>query len=68
MVVWRYEDVTGLVGRGVSWAVAVQNVEALRVLMGGVGYGRAAIMVLGGAWVEGSVKRVILGVGGLGGC
>ena len=33
MVVWRYDDVTGLVGRGVSYAVGVQNVEALIVLV-----------------------------------
>ena len=65
MVVWRYDDVTGLVGRGVGYAVGVQNVEALRVLMGG-GYLRAAILVVGGGWVESIVRGLVLKAGGLG--
>ncbi|KAL8742774.1 MAG: hypothetical protein Q9190_004796 [Brigantiaea leucoxantha] len=34
MIVWRYEDAGGSVGQGVEWAVAVQNLEALRILLG----------------------------------
>ncbi|KAL8907187.1 MAG: hypothetical protein Q9207_001553 [Kuettlingeria erythrocarpa] len=33
MVVWKYDDARGSVGRGVEWAVAVQNLEALRILL-----------------------------------
>ncbi|KAL8789155.1 MAG: hypothetical protein Q9213_001262 [Squamulea squamosa] len=49
MVVWRYNDVGGSVGRGVEWAVAVQNLEALRILLE-CGYVGAACLV-GAGWL-----------------
>lgn len=75
MVVWKYDDfkegdegwnVGGrVVGRGVEWAVAVQNLEAVRILLGG-GYVSAAGLVGAGAASRWVVKAVVLGVVGLG--
>ncbi|KAL8677749.1 MAG: hypothetical protein Q9186_005859 [Xanthomendoza sp. 1 TL-2023] len=67
MVVWRYNDVAGSVGRGVEWAVAVQNLEALRILLE-CGYLGAATLVGAGWMVRWAVARVILGFVGLGEC
>ena len=53
------------VRRGVSWAVAVQNLEALRILLG-CGYWRAGTLVVAGGMVRWVVKHVILKAAGLG--
>ena len=63
MVVWKYDDADGNVGRGVEWAVAVQNLEALRILLG-CGYMGAAGLVAAGWVVTWVVTRVMLGVVG----
>jgi len=74
MVVWKYDDadnesegwnVGRSVGRGVEWAVAVQNLEALRILLGS-GYLSAAGLVAAGAAARWVVAVVVLGVVGLG--
>ena len=65
MVVWKYDDVGGQVGRGVQWAVAVQNLEALRILLG-CSYVRAGTLVAVGAVARWVVQRVVLGTFGLG--
>lgn len=51
--------------RGVSWAVAVQNLEALRILLGCGYLGAGGLVVVGGVvrWV---IKSAVLGVVGLG--
>ena len=53
------------VRRGVSWAVAVQNLEALRILLGCGYWGAGGLVAAGGAvrWV---VKSAVLGTVGLG--
>jgi lipid intermediate transporter len=66
MVVWKYEDAGGQVARGVRWAVAVQNLEALRILLG-VSYWKAGVLVLAGRAAEGLVEGVLLSLGRLGG-
>jgi len=53
------------VRRGVSWAVAVQNLEALRILLG-CGYLGAGGVVAAGAAVRWFVRTATLGVAGLG--
>ncbi|KAK4696869.1 lipid intermediate transporter, partial [Lecanoromycetidae sp. Uapishka_2] len=53
------------VRRGVSWAVAVQNLEALRILLG-CGYLGAGGVVAAGAAVRWTVRAAILGMAGLG--
>ena len=65
MVVWRFEDKGAKVARGVGWAVAVQNVEALRILLG-VGYVKAAVLVAAGKMVGEGVGWGVLGGFGLG--
>ena len=74
MVVWRYDgaenegegwNVGKSVGRGVEWAVAVQNLEALRILLG-CGYLSAAGLVAAGAAARWVVAAVVLGAVGLG--
>jgi len=74
MVVWKYDDadnesdgwnVGRSVGRGVEWAVAVQNLEAVRILLGS-GYLSAAGLVAAGAVARWVVAAVVLGVVGLG--
>lgn len=74
MVVWKYDgaenesegwNVGKSVGRGVEWAVAVQNLEALRILLG-CGYLSAAGLVAAGAAARWIVAAVVLGVVGLG--
>lgn len=52
------------VRRGVSWAVAVQNLEALRILLG-CGYWSAGGLVAAGGAVRWVVKSAILGTVGL---
>lgn len=51
--------------RGVAWAVAVQNMEALRILLG-CGYLTALGSVVAGGAVRWVVRSVILGGVGLG--
>ena len=53
------------VARGVAAAVAVQNLEALRTLLG-VSHARAAALVAAGALAQGLVLRVALDAVGLG--
>ena len=53
------------VRRGVAWAVAVQNMEALRILLG-CGYLTSLGLVAAGGAVRWVVRSVILGVVGLG--
>lgn len=52
------------VRRGVAWAVAVQNMEALRILLG-CGHLTALGLVAAGGVVRWIVRGVILGVVGL---
>ena len=54
----------GWVRSGVIWAVAVQNLEALRILLGCGYLGAAALVFVGGAvkWV---VRTAILGIVGM---
>ena len=66
MVVWKYDDSSNTVGRGVEWAVAVQNLEALRILLG-CGYLGAAGLVGSGVGVRWFLGRVVLAGVGLGG-
>ena len=74
MVVWKYDDaendndgwnVGRAVARGVEWAVAVQNLEALRILLE-CGYLSAVGLVAAGAAARWVVAAVVLGVVGLG--
>ncbi|MCJ1387343.1 sterol homeostasis protein [Xylographa bjoerkii] len=65
MVVWKYDDVGGQVGHGVQWAVALQNLEALRILLG-CSYWGAGMLVGTGAVARWMVERVVLGLFGLG--
>lgn len=67
MVVWKYDDAGGSVGRGVEWAVAVQNLEALRILLE-CGYVGAAGLVGAGWMFKWAVARLIMGFVGLGEC
>ncbi|KAL8629512.1 hypothetical protein Q9189_004750 [Teloschistes chrysophthalmus] len=67
MVVWRFEDAGGMVGRGVEWAVALQNLEALRILLE-CGYVWAAALVGVGWTCRWAAARLILGSVGLGQC
>lgn len=53
------------VRRGVAWAVAVQNMEALRILLG-CGYLSALGLVAAGGAVRWIVESVLLGAVGLG--
>ena len=65
MVVWRYDDVEGQVGRGVEWAVAVQNLEALSILLE-CSYVVAGLLVGGGWLAKLAVGRLLSGAVGLG--
>ncbi|MCJ1370680.1 sterol homeostasis protein [Loxospora ochrophaea] len=65
MVVWKYDDVGGQVGKGVEWAVALQNLEALRILLG-CSYFGAGALVAAGSIVRWVVGRLVLGMVGLG--
>ena len=65
MVVWKYDDTNLNVKTGVEWAVAIQNIEAVRILLG-CGYVYAAILVGVGALARWVVGRVVLGAVGLG--
>ncbi|MCJ1478557.1 sterol homeostasis protein [Lambiella insularis] len=65
MVVWKYDDVGGQVGLGVQWAVALQNLEALRILLG-CSYLAAGSLVGAGAVGRCLVGRLVLGAFGLG--
>ena len=65
MVVWAYDDASGQLARGVKVVVAVQNLEALRVVLG-VAYWRAGLLVLAGRVVEDVVAQAVLEFGGLG--
>ncbi|KAA6414892.1 MAG: Arv1-like family [Lasallia pustulata] len=65
MVVWKYDDTNLNVKTGVDWAVAIQNIEAVRILLG-CGYVYAAILVGAGALARWVVGRIVLGAVGLG--
>ena len=64
MVVWKYDDVGGQVAGGVQWAVALQNLEALQILLG-CSYVRAGVLVGAGSLAKSLVGRLILGAFGL---
>ena len=67
MVIWDYD--VPAAAKSVGWAVVVNNVEALRILLG-VGYFWAAALALVGAVVRAGVGGGVLwwvGVGGGGG-
>ncbi|MCJ1232305.1 sterol homeostasis protein [Varicellaria rhodocarpa] len=64
MVVWKYDDEGGQVGKGVEWAVAVQNLEALRILLG-CSYFVAGVLVGAGALARLVVGKIIFEVVGL---
>lgn len=66
MIIWRYNDSGGSLARGVEWAVAAQNLEALRILLG-CGYLAAAGLVAAGWLVSAGLRGVVLGAVGLGG-
>ena len=67
MVVWKYLDAGGTVACGVEWAVMVQNLEALRILLE-CGYLGAAALV-GTGWVSRwAAAWLILGFVGLRQC
>ena len=53
------------VRRGVSWIVAVQNLEALRILLG-CGYLAAGGLVVAGEAAKWTVRTAVLGAVGLG--
>ncbi|KAL9607591.1 MAG: hypothetical protein Q9167_007507 [Letrouitia subvulpina] len=63
MVVWKYDDAGGSVLRGVEWAVAVQNLEALRILLD-CGYVAAGGLVGAGWIMRRIVGRSVLGAVG----
>ena len=74
MVVWKYDgaenesegwNVGKSVGHGVEWAVAVQNLEALRILLG-CGYLSAAGLVAAGAATRWVIAAMVLSSVGLG--
>lgn len=74
MVVWKYDDadnesegwnVGKSVGRGVDWAIAVQNLEALRILLG-CGYLSAMGLVAVGAATRWAIAAMMLGAVRLG--
>ena len=65
MVVWRYDDAGGQVAKGVSWAVALQNLEALRILLG-CSYFAAGVLVAAGSLAQITVERIVLNLVGLG--
>lgn len=65
MVVWKYDDAGGQLGHGVEWAIAAQNLEALRILLG-CSYFGAGSLIAGGAAAKWTVGRVMLGLVGLG--
>ncbi|KAL8949059.1 MAG: hypothetical protein Q9222_004800 [Ikaeria aurantiellina] len=67
MVVWKYDDSGETVGRGVEWAVGIQNLEALRILLG-CGYLGAAGLVGAGWASQWAMARLLLGLVGLGKC
>ncbi len=65
MVVWKYDDPNNNINKGVEWAVAVQNLEALRILLG-CPYWVAGALVGGGwlaGWVVGWALRGVVGLG-----
>ena len=63
MVVWKYENTGGQLTKGVAWAVALQNMEALRILMGCSWWVAAVLVCAGGVakWMIG--RAILLGVG-----
>lgn len=65
MVVWKYDDPNNNINKGVEWAVAVQNIEALRILTG-CSYWIAGVLVGSGwlaGWVVGSAVKGLVGLG-----
>ncbi|CCX34154.1 Similar to Protein arv1; acc. no. Q9HDX5 [Pyronema omphalodes CBS 100304] len=64
MVIWKYD--VPAAARSVGWAVVVNNVEALRILLN-VDYVRAAALTGAGAVVRAGVSGAVLRAAGLGG-
>ena len=63
LIIWAYDLPSS--ATAVSWAVIVNNIAELEILMG-CGYVRAAIMVAVGAGLRGAIATVILKCVGLG--
>jgi hypothetical protein len=62
MVIWKYDIPAA--ARSVGWAVVVNNVEALRILLN-IDYFRAAALAACGALVRAVASQAILGAAGL---
>lgn len=63
MVIWKYD--VPAAATSVGWAVVVNNVEALRILLG-TEYGQAMGLAAAGAGVRWVVGQGVLGSVGLG--
>ena len=63
MVIWEYD--VPAAATSVGWAVVVNNVEALRILMG-TDYARAAGLAGAGAVVRAVASQAVLGSVGFG--
>ncbi|CAK7273701.1 hypothetical protein SEPCBS119000_005792 [Sporothrix epigloea] len=63
MVIWDYD--VPAAARSLGWAVVVNNVEALKILLD-CGYGIAAFLAMAGALSRWAVGRLVLWVAGLG--
>ncbi|CAK7564553.1 MAG: hypothetical protein SEPTF4163_002447 [Sporothrix epigloea] len=63
MVIWDYD--VPAAARSLGWAVVVNNVEALKILLD-CGYGTAAFLAMAGALSRWAIGRLVLWVAGLG--
>lgn len=63
MVIWDYD--VPAAARSLGWAVVVNNIEALKILLD-CGYGGAAFLAMAGALSRWAIGRLVLWVVGLG--
>ncbi|CAK7228151.1 hypothetical protein SCUCBS95973_006783 [Sporothrix curviconia] len=63
MVIWDYD--VPAAARSLGWAVVVNNIEALKILLD-CGYGTAAFLAMAGALSRWAIGRLVLWVVGLG--
>ncbi len=63
MVIWDYD--VPAAARSLGWAVVVNNIEALKILLD-CGYGVAAFLAMAGALSRWAIGRLVLWVAGLG--
>ncbi|KJR82230.1 protein arv1 [Sporothrix schenckii 1099-18] len=63
MVIWEYD--VPAAARSLGWAVVVNNIEALKILLD-CGYGTAAFLAMAGALSRWAIGRLVLWVVGLG--